>query len=127
MSVELNLVIEQGADFSTIITVAEDDGTPKDLTDYTFDAAIRRTYSSTTSYALTVEADDPPTLGVIRLSMLAEDTNDLRAPRRYVYDVYMKAPDTGVDPDIVVGTRTRVVEGIVTVTPSVSRPVVPTP
>jgi len=125
MSVELNLVIEQGADFSTVITVAEDDGSPKDLTGYVFDSAIRRTYSSTTSYTLTVEADDPPTLGVIRLSMLADDTNELRAPRRYVYDVYMKAPDTGVDPDIVVGTRTRVVEGIVTVTPSVSRPVAP--
>jgi len=120
MSVELNLVIEQGADFSNIITIANDDGTPKDLTDYTFDAAIRRTYSSTTSYELTVTVDDDETTGVITLSMLAADTEELRAPRRYVYDVYMNSPS----PDVV---RTRVVEGIVTVTPSVSRPEPPGP
>lgn len=120
MSVELNLVIEQGTDFTNIITVADDDGVVKDLTDYTFEGAIRRTYSSSTSYPLTVEANVDPTDGKINMSMPAAETAELRAPRRYVYDVYMIGPD----PDNV---RTRVVEGIVTVTPSVAHYVAPTP
>jgi hypothetical protein len=119
MSVELNLVIEQGANFTNTITIAEDDGSPKDLTDFTFDGAIRRSYSSLTAIELTVEAADPTT-GVVTLSMEADATAELK-PKRYVYDVYMVAPGatTGAT-----GVRTRVVEGIVSVTPSVSRPVV---
>jgi len=119
MSVELNLVIEQGANFSNTITIAEDDGTPKDLTNFTFDGAIRRSYSSLTAIDLTVGTDDPLT-GVVTLSMEAADTAELK-PKRYVYDVYMTAPGLTSG---ATGVRTRVVEGIVSVTPSVSRPVV---
>ena len=50
--------------------------------------------------------------GVITLSLTADETNALDAPARYVYDVeILRTSDS---------TITRVIEGIITVSPSVT-------
>lgn len=110
MSINYNLYVEQGADFSTVITVYENDGTAKDLTDYVAESQMRRSYTSTTSVAINATVTNP-TAGQITLSMDAATTATLR-PGRYVYDLIITDPAP---------TITRVMEGIVTVSPCVTR------
>ena len=48
------ITIEQGADFSTTITVNDSNGTPQNLTSYTAASQIRKSYYSTTATSFTV-------------------------------------------------------------------------
>ena len=70
-------------------------------------------YSSTrTRTIFTTSIANDPTTGIITLSLTADQTNNLEAPARYVYDVEItKTSDS---------TITRVIEGIITVSPSVT-------
>jgi|SRR6185312_14473940 len=110
MSVIVNLVIEQGADFSNVIDLANDNGSVMDLTNYTVVAAMRTEYASTTVIPITAVITSPAD-GEITISLTAVQTTALVA-RRYVYEVRIQAP--------VAGVKTRVVEGIITVTPQVA-------
>jgi len=113
MAATANLRIDQGATFSTDITVAGNDGNAFDLTGYTASAKLAQGYASDrtrTTFTTTIAAD--ATTGVITLKLTADQTNALEAPARYVYDVeILKASDS---------TITRVIEGIITVSPSVT-------
>ena len=111
MSVPINLTIEQGTDFSYTLTVDNDDGSPKDLTTYTAQSKMRRSYKSLTSYDITATITFPLN-GEIKLSMLAADSS-LIPPGRYVYDLKIFSAD-------MIPVVTRVIEGIVTVTPQVT-------
>ena len=113
MAARANLQIDQGATFSTDVTVSDTDGTAFDLTGYTSSAKMALGYSSTrTRTTLTTEIASDPTTGVITLSLTADQTNNLEAPARYVYDVeILKTSDS---------TVTRVIDGIITVSPSVT-------
>ena len=104
------IVIEQGATFNTTINVEDAYNNPVDLLDYTASSQMRKSYYSSTSYALTAEITDVAQ-GEITLSMTAANTSSL-TPGRYVYDLIIE--DTS-------NTITRVVEGIATVLPSVTR------
>jgi hypothetical protein len=106
-----NIFIDQGSTFTTTVTVADGEGSPVDLTSYTALAQIRKTYESTTATAFTVEFDDDRTTGQITISLTDSQTSTLDAGR-YVYDLLI----TDVN-----SVKTRVVEGIATVNPSVSR------
>ena len=113
MAARANLRIDQGATFNTDVTVSGSDGTAFDLTGYTASAKLSKGYASTrtrVSFTTAIAAD--ATTGVITLSLTADQTNALEAPARYVYDVeILKASDS---------TITRVIEGIITVSPSVT-------
>jgi hypothetical protein len=113
MAATANLRIDQGATFTSDITVTNTDGTAFDLTGHTASAKMASGYSSTrTRTIFTTSIANDPTTGVITLSLTADQTNNLEAPARYVYDVEItKTSDS---------TITRVIEGIITVSPSVT-------
>lgn len=109
MAIKANILIDQGTTFSTIITVTNDDGEPLILSGYTGAAQMRKHYTSSNSTAFSVAVNT--TTGEITLSMTANQTSNLVAGR-YVYDVELTASNNAVS---------RIVEGIVTVTPQVTR------
>lgn len=108
MAQKVNLVIDQGTTFSTTFDIKDDAGAPLDLSTYTASAQIRKHYTSTNAVSFTVTANSS---GVISLSLNSNATSNLTAGR-YVYDVELVAPGN---------TTSRIVEGIVTLTPQVTR------
>ena len=109
MAVVSNLILEQGATFSVTIGYNDASGSPVDLSGYTTRSQMRKSYYSTTATTLTANISDASN-GEINLSLTATETANVKAGR-YLYDV-----------EIVTGnTVTRVVEGIVTVMPEITR------
>ena len=108
MAQKANLVIDQGSDFSTTIDITDSDGNAIDLSTYTAAGKIKKHYTSLTAvnYTISVTAS-----GILTIS-LAANTSDNMEPGRYVYDVELSSNT---------GNVTRVLEGIVTITPSVTR------
>ena len=106
-----NIFIDQGSDFITILFVGDSSGNATDLTNYSVIAQVRKTYESVSATSFTAEFDDDRTTGNITISLTAAQTSAME-PGRYVYDVLISNPN---------GLSTRVVEGIATVSPSVSR------
>jgi hypothetical protein len=104
------IVIEQGATFNTTINVEDTAGTAINLYAYTANSQMRKSYYSSTGYTITSVVTGTAN-GEITLSMSAANTANLSAGR-YVYDVKITSPSSVV---------TRVIEGIVTVLPSVTR------
>jgi hypothetical protein len=102
--------IEQGASFSTTVTVNGADGSPTNLTSYTAAAQLRKSYYSTTANNFTVSVTSPAG-GILTMTMTAANTANL-TPGRYVYDLLITSPTN---------VKTRVVEGIATILPSVTR------
>jgi len=111
MGAKANIILDQGTDFSTTITVTDDNGNVTDLTGYTGEGQIRKHYESSTSTAFTIAFGSPRTDGQVTLSLGRTTTANLEAGR-YVYDVELTSS---------ANTRSRLVEGIVTVTPEVTR------
>lgn len=109
MATKANLVIDQGATYSTDLTLLDENGDPITLEGYTVNSQIRKWYTSSTvsaNFVTNVKEDT----GVVTLSLSAEQTANLAAGR-YVYDVELSSGPT----------ISRIVEGIVTVTPNVTR------
>lgn len=106
-----NLFIDQGSDFTTTVTVNDSTGSALDLTNYTALAMIRKTYQSATATTFTSTFVADRTTGQITISLTDTQTTALE-DGRYVYDLIITDAS---------GNKIRVVEGIATVTPSVSR------
>jgi len=106
-----NIFINQGADFSTTVTISDNTGSALDLSSFTALAQMRKTYESTSATSFTATFDSDRTTGKIELSLTGTQTSTLESGR-YVYDLLI----TGASSD-----KSRVVEGIATVNPSVSR------
>jgi len=106
-----NIFIDQGADFTTTVTISDSTGSALDLTSYTALAQVRKTYESTTATAFTTTFASDRTTGQITISLSDTQTAALESGR-YVYDLLITSAS---------GDKTRVVEGIATVNPSVSR------
>jgi hypothetical protein len=111
MAAKANIVIDQGADFSTTITVTDDAGDAVDLTGYTASGQIRKHYTSDTAYNFTTSFSSPRSSGEITLSLSRVTTANI-AMGRYVYDVEITSA---------ANTRSRLIEGIATITPEVTR------
>ena len=109
MAIKANLVIDQGTDFSAIIDVVDSSGNVFDLSSYTAAAQMRKNYAS--SSATTFTCTDNETGGQITLTLSSSITSTLE-PGRYLYDVEITSSSNSI---------TRVVEGIVTVTPGMTR------
>ena len=111
MASKANLVIDQGATFSTDLYLTDTDGAPLILTRYTVSSVVRKWYTSNNITAIfdtfiNVES------AFITLSLDSNITGGINAGR-YVYDVQITNTDAN--------TISRVVEGIITVTPGVFR------
>lgn len=109
MAATTNLFIDQGSDFTAEVDLMQDSGVPLNLTGATVASQMRRSYYSTTSYAFASSVLDAAN-GTIKLELTANISSNIR-PGRYVYDVEVQQA----------ATRTRVLEGIVTVYPEVTR------
>lgn len=108
MANKVNIVIDQGTTFNTTYLIHNSADEPIDFSGFTANSQIRKSYSSSNAYAFTVGLNSN---GEVSLSMSANTTGSIPAGR-YVYDVEVES---------VSGVRSRVVEGIVTVTPQVTR------
>lgn len=104
-----NIVIDQGTTYSLVVSMANLDGSAKDITTYTVSAQMRKSYYSNTYTAFTAEKTDAVN-GEITISLTAAQTSALKAGR-YVYDIEAASASETI----------RVLEGIVTVTPEVTR------
>lgn len=112
MAATANLSIDQGASFTSDITVKDSAGDVFDLTGYTAAAKMALGFASTRTRVSFTTAIASPTTGVITLSLTASQTADLEAPARYVYDVEItRTSDSSV---------TRVIEGIISTSPNVT-------
>jgi hypothetical protein len=108
MATKLNLFIDQGTDFSTTIEVADDAGDPIDLSTYTGRSQMRKHYTSTTYNSFTVAGNAN---GIITVSMNAATSANITGGR-YVWDLELVSSGNVVS---------RIVEGIVTINPEVTR------
>lgn len=108
MAIKANLIIDQGTDYSTSINLTDADGNVVSLSGYTANGQIRKTYSSSNAVDFSTVLDLAN--GVITLSLSDSQTANLVAGR-YVYDVIVTSGNT----------TSRIVEGIVTITPRVTR------
>lgn len=104
------LTLEQGASYSTTVTVNGSNGSPTNLTNYTAAAQLRKSYYSSTATDFTVSISNAAA-GEISMTLTAANTANL-TPGRYVYDLLITSPTF---------VKTRVVEGIATILPSVTR------
>ena len=105
-----NLYVDAGATYSNIITVTASNGQALNLTGYSVASQMRKSYQSSTAYDFTASIYDANN-GKIRLQLTDSDSADIPAGR-WLYDVEITSA---------AGTKTRVVEGIVTVNPQITQ------
>jgi hypothetical protein len=108
MSTRANIVIDQGTTFSTNIILNDAAGTPVNLSTYVVKSQFRKAHSSVSAYTFQTTANSS---GSITMSINATASANVTAGR-YVYDLIVT--DTA-------GNTTRVLEGQVTINPSVSK------
>lgn len=109
------LFLEQGASFNTSIALDDVSGEAFNLVTYTASSQMRKSYYSSNAAAIfSVTTGNDPSLGVITISLDSANTANIAAGR-YVYDVYVTTTSGE--------TRVRVLEGIVNVTPQVTKTV----
>jgi hypothetical protein len=108
MATKVNLVIDQGTTFSTSITFNDENGNTINFSTYSGTAQMRKhfTSSNATSFAVSLTSN-----GVVTLALTANQTGNLVAGR-YVYDLEVTDSSNQIS---------RLIEGIVTVTPNVTR------
>lgn len=105
------LFLEQGANFNTSITLDDVSGVAFNLVNYTATSQMRKSYySSNAAATFTVSTGPTPSLGIITISLDSANTANIY-PGRYVYDVYISQANN----------RTRVLEGIVNVSPQATK------
>jgi hypothetical protein len=112
MPAYVEIYIDQGSNFNNIINLTNDvTNTPINVAGYTISSQLRRSYySANASGNLTCSVTDAAN-GEITMTMTPANTANLRAGR-YVFDVRLEDAT---------GAVSRPLEGMVTVTPRVSR------
>lgn len=106
----VELTLEQGANFNTVMDLKDAAGGILNLAGYSVAAQMRKSYYSTTATDFTISITDA-TAGLITMTMNGANTANV-TPGRYVYDVLLTS-GTGI--------KTRIIEGIAVVLPSVTR------
>ena len=110
MATVANIFVDQGSDYSNIITVTASTGQALDLTGYTVASQMRKSYTSSTAYAFTASLY-VAAQGKVRIQLTAGQSEAI-PPGRYLYDLEVTSS---------AGAKKRVVEGIVTVTPQITQ------
>lgn len=108
MATKVNLVVDQGTTFTTSITFNDETGNTINFSTYSGAAQLRKHFTSSNSTSFTVALTSN---GVVTLSLTANQTGNLVAGR-YVYDLEVTDSSNQIS---------RLIEGIVTVTPNVTR------
>jgi hypothetical protein len=110
MATKANLVIDQGATYEVTLDLTDENGDILNLAGYTANSQMRKWYTSSNSISFSSSVNT--VAGTITLSLTAGQTANLTAGR-YVYDVEVT--------EAAGNTTSRIIEGIVTVTPNVTR------
>ena len=105
-----NLFVDQGSDFSITVTLTDATDSALSLAGSSFPAQVRKSHGSNTVKA-TFNTSNDGIGGNLTLNLTDVQTSALESGR-YVYDVVQTASD---------GLKTRLMEGQLIVTPSVSR------
>lgn len=109
MATKTNLTIDQGSVFYSDLVLSDENGDLLNLEGYTANSQIRRWYTSSNATATFTTSINTISSAIV-LSLTANQTSAIPSGR-YVYDV-----------EITDGLETlRIIEGIVTVTPEVTR------
>lgn len=108
----IELTIDQGATFSASVDLANDDGSAINVTGYQFTSQLRKSYYSANATATLQITVTNAASGNLLLQLDSANTSNIK-PGRYLFDLKMNNTSTS--------TTTRVLEGIVTVTPQVTR------
>jgi len=113
-----DFAIDQGADIALELELVETDGSTKNLTGHFVTAKLKRNYNSDVDETLdfTTIISDPPTSGIVVLSLSNIQTDSLSSRGRYVYDVELSYNDSDGNTMI-----ERILEGKIKVNPSVTR------
>lgn len=106
----VELTLEQGANFNTVLDLKDSAGGILNLAGYSVAAQMRKSYYSNTATSFTMTISDAAA-GQITMAMSAANSANV-TPGRYVYDILLTSGS---------GVKTRIIEGIVTVMPSVTR------
>lgn len=112
MASYVELYIDQGSTFNNIITLTDDTtNTAMNIVGYTVSAQMRRSYYSSNASANIVCTLSDPSNGEITMSMSADVTSNLKAGY-YLFDV---------NTTTLVGDKSRVLEGSITVNAGITR------
>lgn len=116
MALYEDLKVDQGADAKFKISMYDENGSTRDLTNYTARGKLNRSHGADSSEAVSflVNIDVPPTSGSITFSLSNAQT-ELLTRRRYVYDIEVEFIE---DSATIVE---RVLEGKLLVSPSVTK------
>jgi hypothetical protein len=108
----VELYVDQGATFNSVINLADDTTNINvNISSYIVRSQMRRSYYSANATAnLTCTITDADN-GELTISLTASQTANIKAGR-YLFDLETETP---------AGVVTRVLEGIITVTPGVTR------
>ena len=109
MATRADLSIDHGTDYEVTLTLTDEDGNILDLSNSNTAAQIRKSYTSLTYTEFDTSTN--AATGEISLTLSADQTADLE-PGRYVYDVELTDASNSIS---------RIVEGVVTIAPQVTR------
>ena len=110
MAAFTELLIEQGATFSTTVNVEDTAGAAINLYGYSASSQMRKSFYATSNTIITATITGNAN-GEITLSMTAANTANL-TPGRQVFDLLITSPTN---------VKTRVVEGIIVISPGVTQ------
>lgn len=113
MSQYRNLAIEQGESWHMTVYITDMYGRLLDLTDYTVTMRMKKSYHSKEFIEFNAVITDA-IKGEVTISLDESVTMNIK-PLRYVYDCIVHGNVSSTDPIVI-----RFMEGIVTITPSVS-------
>jgi hypothetical protein len=107
----VNIEVEQGADYASTFTITNPDGSVYALDSSVAYATVKKFPSSTTSYSFSTSLT--VATGKITVSLASSITASME-PGRYYYDVVVVKNSSGL--------RTRVIEGMLLLTPGITLP-----
>lgn len=106
------LYIDQGAEFNTVIAITDDlTNVPGNLANITVTGQLRKSLLSVNAYANLVCIVTNPSNGELTISMSSSNTANLK-PGNYFYDVRLTDA---------YNASTRLIEGVIFVTPGITR------
>ena len=83
-----NILVDQGANYTTPLEITDASGNPINLTGWTAEAHIRKHFSSTTNKSFIITFDADRTTGLIEMALPGSNST-VMVPGRYLYDLRM--------------------------------------
>lgn len=108
MAQKINIIVDQGSDWQTVVNIKAANGSSFDFTGYTGRSQIRKHYESANSVSMNVSLNT----GFVTLSLSANTTSHMDSGR-YLYDVeIIHSASNNVS---------RIIEGTMTISGEISK------